>query len=100
MGTFGQSKKTANKERIKAIKKANSAQANLDKTRLANSKEEEISMKIAELKSRIKNVKADLDKFPGNNNIKLKYKDLGLQLLEREEELKELNFLQVTQSTQ
>lgn len=54
-------------------------------------------MKIAELKSRIKNVKYDLDKIPDNKIIKIKYELLQKQLLEREEELKELNFLQVVQ---
>lgn len=97
MGTFGQSKKTANKERQKSINKALVSQAKLDKTRIANNKEEEINMKIAELKSRIKNVKYDLDKIPDNKIIKIKYELLQKQLLEREEELKELNFLQVVQ---
>jgi hypothetical protein len=90
MGTFGQSKKTANKERNKAITKANIAQAKVNASRQASDEVEKLVLDIALTKSRIKNVTVDMNMFPNNKSIEIKLNGLKSILEQKEEELDKL----------
>ena len=89
MGTFGQSKKTANKERNKSIMKANIAQRKVDESRLASTDNEIIQMDIALTESRIRNVEADIKLNPDNKMIKIKLRYLNDILINKQKQLKE-----------
>lgn len=89
MGTFGQSKKTANKERNKSIMKANIAQRKVDESRLASDDNEIIQMDIALTESRIRNVTADIKLNPDNKMMQIKLKTLNDILINKQTQLKE-----------
>jgi len=89
VGTFGQSKKTANKERNKSIMKANIAQRKVDESRLASDDNEIIQMDIALTESRIRNVEADIKLNPDNKMIKIKLRYLNDILINKQKQLKE-----------
>ena len=89
MGTFGQSKKTANKERNKSIMKANIAQKKVDESRLASDDNEILQMDIALTESRIRNVEADIKLNPDNKMIKIKLRYLNDILINKQTQLKE-----------
>ena len=89
MGTFGQSKKTANKERNKSIMKANIAQKKVDESRLASDDNEIIQMDIALTESRIRNVTADIKLNPDNKMMQIKLKTLNDILINKQTQLKE-----------
>ena len=89
MGTFGQSKKTANKERNKSIMKANIAQKKVDESRLASDDNEILQMDIALTESRIRNVEADIKLNPDNKMIKIKLRYLNDILINKQKQLKE-----------
>ena len=89
MGTFGQSKKTANKERNKSIMKANIAQRKVDESRLASTDNEIIQMDIALTESRIRNVEADIKLNPDNKMMQIKLRYLNDILINKQKQLKE-----------
>jgi len=89
VGTFGQSKKTANKERNKSIMKANIAQRKVDESRLASDDNEIIQMDIALTESRIRNVTADIKLNPDNKMMQIKLKTLNDILINKQTQLKE-----------
>jgi len=89
VGTFGQSKKTANKERNKSIMKANIAQKKVDESRLASDDNEILQMDIALTESRIRNVEADIKLNPDNKMIKIKLRYLNDILINKQKQLKE-----------
>jgi len=89
MATFGKGKKTAGKERSKAIKKAIISQIKTDMSRLATNEKESIQIDIATIKSRIKNVEYDTRKNEDNMIIKLKLIILKEDLINKQKQLDE-----------
>jgi hypothetical protein len=90
MGTFGKSKKTANKERNKSIAKGNIAKMKAEHSRLAKDDKEKILLDIADTKSRIKNVEADYRSMNNNKVIENKLNTLKLILINKQKELEYL----------